>query len=88
MGRGAYIFTITNKLRLHPMRTTPAHNIAQAIANVEQDDQPTLVTSERGNAILISQSHWESLQETLYLNSIPGLAESVQQAAAEPIEND
>ena len=38
------------------------------------------------NAVLISEDEWRGIQETLYLNSIPGLAESIMEAAQTPVD--
>jgi antitoxin YefM len=39
-----------------------------------------MITSKKGDAVLLSKDDWESLQETLYLQSIPGLVESIKEA--------
>lgn len=38
------------------------------------------------NAVLISEDEWNATQETLYLNSIDGLAESLIEGADTPLE--
>jgi antitoxin YefM len=38
------------------------------------------------NAVLLSEADWASVQETLYLLSIPGMRESIRQGLAKPIE--
>ncbi|MEM7592756.1 MAG: type II toxin-antitoxin system Phd/YefM family antitoxin [Cyanobacteria bacterium P01_A01_bin.83] len=66
------------------------HNASQARANlfklleqVNQESKPCIITSRKGDGVLISKNDWESLQETLYLQSIPGLVESIQKAEME-----
>src|SRR4030065_1940019 len=48
--------------------------------------EPIQITGKRANAVLISEDDWRSIQETLYLVSIPGVRESIprgmQEAAA------
>jgi PHD/YefM family antitoxin component YafN of YafNO toxin-antitoxin module len=39
-----------------------------------------VITSKKGNAVLLSQEDWESLQETLYLQSIPSVMTSIKEA--------
>ncbi|MCC6415809.1 MAG: type II toxin-antitoxin system Phd/YefM family antitoxin [Opitutaceae bacterium] len=39
---------------------------------------PIQITGKRGNAILVSQEDWSSIQETLFLLSIPGMRESIK----------
>jgi len=52
---------------------------------VAENHQPVLITGKRNNAILLSQEDWESIQETLYLLSIPGMGESIRTGMATPI---
>ena len=50
--------------------------------------EPVTIVGDNGkNAILISEDEWRGIQETLYLNSIPGLAESIMEAAQTPIDS-
>lgn len=37
--------------------------------------------------IVISDKDWKAIEETIYLNQIPGLVESILQAKKEPIED-
>ena len=47
--------------------------------------QPIVITGKRGNAILVSEDDWQSLPETLYLLSIPGMRESIRKGLATPV---
>ena len=42
---------------------------------------------EEGNAVLISESDWNAIQETIYLNSIPGMVESIKEGMDTAIED-
>ena len=60
-------------------------NMAQLLNNVEYE--PVTIVGDNGrNAVLISEDEWRGIQETLYLNSIPGLAESIMEAAQTPVD--
>jgi prevent-host-death family protein len=48
--------------------------------------EPIQITGKRSNAILISIEDWQSIQETLYLLSIPGMRESIKEGMETPIE--
>ena len=48
--------------------------------------EPIVITGKRGNAVLISEADWRSIQETLYLLNIPGMRESIRKGLATPIE--
>lgn len=47
---------------------------------------PIRITGKRGNAVLVSEDDWRSISETLHLQSIPGMVESIQRARSEGIE--
>jgi antitoxin YefM len=48
--------------------------------------EPIRITSKRNNAILISEMDWKSIQETLFLMSIPGMRESIIEGMQTPLE--
>ncbi|XGV95145.1 MAG: type II toxin-antitoxin system Phd/YefM family antitoxin [Leptolyngbya sp. BL-A-14] len=55
-------------------------NLFSLVEQVNQDHMPREITSRKGNAVLLSKADWDSLQETLYLQSVPDLVESVRAA--------
>ena len=53
-------------------------NLYQTVSEVNESSQPITITNNRGkNAVLIGEEDWKAIQETLYLNSIPGLSQSI-----------
>ena len=48
--------------------------------------EPIVITGKRGNAVLISEDDWRSIQETIYLLNIPGMRESIREGLATPLE--
>jgi antitoxin YefM len=50
------------------------------VEQVNKDHSPRIITSRQGDAVLLSKEDWESIQETLYLQSVPGLVESIREA--------
>lgn len=48
--------------------------------------EPIVITSKRGNAVLLSEDDWRSIQETIFLLNIPGMRESIREGLATPIE--
>jgi prevent-host-death family protein len=46
---------------------------------------PVLITGKRSNAVLVSEDDWRSIQETLYLLSIPGMRESIIEGLQTPV---
>ena len=53
---------------------------------VNEDSIEITITGQRGNAVLVGEDDWRAIQETLYLQSIPGMSESIQKAREEGIE--
>jgi prevent-host-death family protein len=47
---------------------------------------PILIQGERSNAVLVSEEDWRAIQETLYLLTIPGMRESIQEGLNTPVE--
>ena len=62
--------------------TTARKKIYQLIKEVTNSHAPVIITGKNANAILISESDWTSIQETLYLLSIPGMRESIKKGLA------
>ena len=55
-------------------------NLFSLVEQVNKDHLPREITSRKGNAVLLSKKDWDSLQETFYLQSIPGFVQSVFQS--------
>jgi prevent-host-death family protein len=47
------------------------------IDEATESHQPIIITGKRGNAVLLSESDWNAITETLHLVSIPGMRESI-----------
>ena len=61
-------------------------NLGQLISNVNESSVPVIIVNDDGkNAVLVSEEDWNSMQETLYLYSIPGMVESIIEAGNEPL---
>ncbi len=58
------------------------HLIDETAANGE----PVQITGKRNNVVLISEDDWRSIQETLYLMSVPGLREAIVEGMKTPID--
>jgi antitoxin YefM len=73
------------------MSTLPVNeaqqNLSGLIDTVNQSHQPIVITGEHTNAVLLSESDWAAIQETLYLLSVPGMRESIKVGMATPISD-
>ena len=60
-------------------------NLFKLLEQVNQDSKPCVITSRKGDGVLISKDDWESIQETLYLQSIPEMRESIVEGMQTPL---
>jgi len=54
---------------------------------VQSSYEPMFITGENHSAVLISEEVWRSIEETLYLTSIPGMKDSIIRGMNEKIED-
>jgi antitoxin YefM len=73
------------------MSTLPINEAQKTLPDlidlVSQSHEPILITGKSGNAVLLSESDWSAIQETLYLLSVPGMRESIKEGLATPIDD-
>jgi prevent-host-death family protein len=55
------------------------------VDDAAETHEPVQITGKRSNAVLVSEADWRSIQETLYLVSIPGMRESIRKGLKEPL---
>ena len=60
----------------------------QIVSEVNEFSQPITIINNRGkNAVLIGEEDWKAIQETLYLNSILGMSQSILASKEEEISD-
>ena len=64
--------------------TKARSNLYKLIDDVASSHEAIEITGKRGNAVLVSEDDWRSIQETLYLLSIPGMRESIRKGLSTP----
>lgn len=67
--------------------TNARKELYNLVEDVNLYSEPTLIVSKKGNAVLISESDWNAIQETIYLDSIPGIVESIKEGMDTAIED-
>jgi len=60
-------------------------NIYKLLKEAMDTHEPIQITGKNGNAVLLSEDDWRSIQETLYLVSIPGMRESIIDGLETPL---
>ena len=59
-------------------------DIYEMLKQAIQFNEPINISTKYGNAIVLSEEDYNSLMETLYIESIPGLKEEILEAANSP----
>lgn len=59
-------------------------NLYRLIDDTAESHEPIQITGKRNNAILISESDWSAIQETMFLLNVPGMRESIRKGLDTP----
>lgn len=62
-------------------------NLYKLIDETAVTSEPVQITGKRADAVLLSMDDWRSIQETLYLLSIPGMRASIRQGMKTPVRD-
>lgn len=54
--------------------------------DLKESHEPIQILGKRSSAVLISEEDWRAIQETLFLTSITGMRESIQEGLGTPAE--
>jgi prevent-host-death family protein len=65
--------------------TQARSKLYQLLDEAAASHEPIQITGKRSNAVLICEEDWRSIQESLFLTSIPGMRESIRKGMAEPL---
>ncbi len=65
--------------------TEARKRLYQLLDEVTSSHEPVQITGKRNTAVLVSESDWRAVQETLYLVSIPGMRESIRDGLETPV---
>ncbi|OOC09716.1 MULTISPECIES: type II toxin-antitoxin system Phd/YefM family antitoxin [Thioalkalivibrio] len=66
--------------------TEARSNLYRLIDETAESHEPIVITGKRNNAVLLSESDWSAIQETLYLLSVPGMRESIREGMDTPAD--
>lgn len=61
-------------------------NLDQLIDQITETYQPITVKGTKNEVVIISNEDWSAIQETIYLNSISGYVDSIQEVIESPRE--
>lgn len=67
--------------------TNARKDLYKIVESVNETHEPVCITGKNSSAILIGEEDWRSIQETLYLTSIPGMRESIKEGMDTKVED-
>ncbi len=67
--------------------TNARKDLYNLVQRVNTNHEAIKITGKDANAVLISEEDWDSIQETLYLSSIPGMRESIIEGMKTPVDD-
>ncbi len=60
--------------------------LPQLLIQTAASHEPIRINGGTANGVLISEEDWRSIEETLYLLSVPGMRESIKAGMRTPVE--
>lgn len=67
--------------------TKARQDLYKIVESTITNHKPIQILGKQGGAVLISTEDWEAIQETIYLSSIKGFKESLDEVNQEPLKN-
>lgn len=62
-------------------------NLYTLVDNVADEHRGYCIVGKHNQAVLISMEDWSAIQESLYLNGFPGLADSIIEGMNTPVSD-
>ncbi|MDA3812316.1 MAG: type II toxin-antitoxin system Phd/YefM family antitoxin [Spirochaetaceae bacterium] len=67
--------------------TNARKDLYKIVDSVNMSHEPIHITGKNSSAVLVGEDDWKSIEETLYLMSIPGMRESIIEGMKTDTEN-
>lgn len=62
-------------------------NFYNLMSHVNISHKPIHISGKNGNVVMLSEEDWRAIEESLYLNSIPGLVDDIKNSEQESLES-
>jgi antitoxin YefM len=66
--------------------TEARKSLYRLLDEVQESHEAIHITGKRNGGVLISAEDWRALMETVYLNSVPGMADSIAKGMKTPVD--
>ena len=57
------------------------------VENTIEKREPVLISGKNNNAVLMAESDWQAMNETLHLLSVPGMRDAIKKGMSENLES-
>ena len=57
------------------------------VENTFAKGEPILISGKNNNAVLMSESDWQAMNETVHLLSVPGMRDAIKRGLSENLES-
>ena len=64
-----------------------SNNLPDLIENTIAKREPVLISGENKNAVLMAESDWQAMNETLHLLSVSGMRDAIKKGLSENLES-
>ena len=79
--------TFITGFNINSLSLTEARQNFDALINqITENHQPVMIKGSQNDVIVVSKEDWSAIQETIYLNSIPGYIDSIYESINSPRE--
>jgi PHD/YefM family antitoxin component YafN of YafNO toxin-antitoxin module len=66
--------------------TEASKRLDEVLDDLAASHEVVQIAGQRHCGVLVSEDDWRSIQETLYLNSVPGMKESIVEGLRLPVD--
>ncbi len=67
--------------------TTARKELYKLLEQVRESHEPIVISDKQGSGVLMSQEDFNAIQETLYLQAVPGMSKSIIEGMKTDIKN-
>jgi len=69
----------------HVTATDARRRLYSLLEDVADSHEPVQISGKRHSAVLVSERDWRAIQETLFLDAIPGMRASIVKGLKTPV---
>ena len=64
-----------------------SYKLPDLVENTIAKREPVLISGKNNNAVLMAESDWQAMNETLQLLSVPGMRDAIKNGLSENLES-